>query len=158
MDFEFEHILLNLIPLPYFGLHLCQTLHHLLNIIDNLYIYDNGYTVYSYIDGFGWFDPVFENAGSVVINRGQGLWVKNTESNPIDILLSGDIPGNEFQFTTKNLQGIMMVSSAYPSTSSLSSLRLNPADGDAIYVYDNRYTAYSYIDGLGWIDEGAKDD
>ncbi len=37
-----------------------------------LYVYDDRYTAYSYIDGIGWVDDSFGNAGGVIIPRGQG--------------------------------------------------------------------------------------
>ena len=126
-----------------------------------LYIYDNGYSSYSYIDGIGWVDDYFGDAGSVVITRGQGLWIKNYVASPVTVLLSGNVPDRESQAVTNSLpQGIAMIASAYPAKRSITSLGLNPADGDTIYLYDNGYSSYSYIDGIGWVDDffAAADD
>ncbi len=75
-------------------------------------------------------------------------------TNNVTVLLSGKIPGTESQSMTNNLPaGIAMIGSAYPVQRSIASLGFNPADGDTIYVYNSGYNAYSYIDGIGWIDD-----
>jgi hypothetical protein len=61
--------------------------------------------------------------------------------------------------TTNTLAaGFTLVASAYPVSVTLANLDTNPVDGDEIYVYkDGSYTTYSYIAGMGWLDELAGD-
>jgi hypothetical protein len=122
-----------------------------------LYIFNNGYTTYTYIDGIGWLDEDSNDAGSVVIARGRGFWIKNVTASPVEITLAGDVPGNVFQSATNTLQaGFAMASSSYPVDKTLATLGMTPADGDEIYIYSNGYTTYTYIDGIGWLDENSE--
>jgi hypothetical protein len=123
-----------------------------------LYVFNTTYTTYTYIDGVGWLDEASADAGSVVISRGQAFWIKNVTSAPIDITIAGNVPGNTFQSATNNLpEGFAMVSSSYPTDVTLATLGITPADGDEIYVYNNGYATYTYIDGIGWLDEASGD-
>ena len=123
-----------------------------------LYIFDGTYTAYSYIDGMGWLDEGAVDAGSVLIKRGQSLWIKNPEGTPLDVTLSGNVPLAATITTNSLAEGFTLISSCYPVSESLADLDLSPLDGDQIYVYAaGSYTTYSYIDGMGWLDEGAVD-
>jgi hypothetical protein len=119
-----------------------------------MYVFNNGYTAYTYVEGMGWVDENFEAADNVVIARGQGFWIKNVEASPIEITLSGDVPGNGFQSSTNALpEGFKIASSSYPVDKTLATLGMTPANGDEIYIYNNGYTAYTYVEGMGWVDE-----
>jgi hypothetical protein len=123
-----------------------------------LYVFDMAYTTYTYADGIGWLDEAFGDAGSVVISRGQAVWIKNITGSPIDIFVAGNVPGNDFPNATNNLpEGFAMVSGSYPTDVTLATLGITPADGDEIYVYNNGYTTYTYADGIGWLDEAFGD-
>jgi len=124
-----------------------------------LYVFDETYTTYSYIDGIGWLDESFVAAGNVLITRGQSFWIKNPQGTALNLTLSGDVPGNDVTTTTNALaEGFTLVASAYPASIALADLNIAPVDGDKIYVFLNgSYTTYSYIDGMGWLDESFAD-
>lgn len=120
-----------------------------------LYVFENlAYKTYNYLDGIGWLDQDFNDSGNIVIARGQGFWFENVTGSPISVTLAGDVPGNVFQSSTNSLPaGLKIVSSSYPVSVTLATLGVSPSDGDGIYVYNNGYKTYNYLDGIGWLDQ-----
>ncbi len=122
-----------------------------------LYVFDGTYTTYSYVDGMGWVDENFLDAGDILIKRGQSLWIKNTQTSPEEVTFSGDVPKNN-STTNSLLEGFTLISSAYPVSETLLDLNFNAIDGDEIYVFQTGgYVTYSYVDGMGWVDENFLD-
>jgi len=67
---------------------------------------------------------------------------------------------NILGYTKKNLpaNGLIMVSNPFVN-SDKNDMTINEIfgtslpDGTTLYVYDNGYSSYSYIDGIGWVDD-----
>jgi hypothetical protein len=109
------------------------------------------YSVYTYFEGIGWFDPDLNSASDVVIERGDAIWIRSGASFSTNSILSGNVP--QSGSTTNTLvAGLNLISVPYPAGVQIKDLGINPVGDDELYLFNGAYNTYTYFDGIGWFD------
>lgn len=118
------------------------------------YVPGSGYVSYQYFVPDGWYDKDFNLAGTNKIMRGEGFWFISPVAT--NIVFAGEVPG---QADATNdipiINGIQLISFAYPTTGSLTNGVFTPEDQDIIfsYVAGSGYVSYQYFAPDGWYDK-----
>lgn len=118
------------------------------------------YEVYTFIDGLGWVDNLANEAGDTVVARGDGVWFQNPESAAQELFIMGEVPGQALDEEDISIPAAFrLFSFAFPAEMNIEDTDLVPADSDTIYEWldSQAYAVYTYIDGLGWVDNLANE-
>lgn len=110
----------------------------------------------TWIEGFGWFsasDP------TPTVNPGEGIWIQNLASSPLDIIFVGEVPVGRFSTPLPGGGQLKLLASTVPKDLKLSDLCVT--DGDTVYLWDAEHQRYkdpvTYIDGYGWFSANPDD-
>ena len=118
----------------------------------SIYAWDGGaYSLYTYYEGYGWFDPSFVAAGGVLIGQGDGVWLQSG-TVAADVIMSGEV-SLAGSITNTLIVGINMVANPYPVSMRLSEIpEVSLSDGDVVYLWSGSYSVYTFYVGYGWFD------
>ena len=131
-----------------------------------VFAYDAGetqqYKSYNFFDGAGWFqrvDQEWVEADDVVIQRGQGVWLRNASGSVLSSFIMGQVPGTS-TFPEEDITifpGLNMITVAYPVEIDMNTLteELASTDGDRIFKWDAEaggYKTAAFFAGAGWFD------
>ena len=125
----------------------------------------NYYTAYQYIDGIGWLGD-----GEAALNPGTGILLLLSGNNSIaSVEVSGVDRDVELNFTynvgdtNDNVIGLPYTTSLQKASDIVTSIEGGTGPGTNQYISSvgiwnssgqNYYTAYQYIDGIGWLGDG----
>ncbi len=119
---------------------------------DKVYVYNGTtYDIYSYFEGYGWFDSLFNPAGSVALSAGDAVWYQGAASAVV--MMAGEVPSStSIQVAVST--GFNLVSNPYPVAMALDDIDVSGfAGNEKVYVYNGTtYDIYTYFAGYGWFD------
>jgi hypothetical protein len=121
-----------------------------------IYVWDTAakkFNFGSFSTDFGW-DP--EAIGEVVINPGNGVFVKNpSKTDPITITFVGEVPQGKdpTPLTTPYVAGLQIIASQVPQAGTPEALGLKAATGDSVYQWNlpgQKYDFSQFDADFGW--------
>jgi hypothetical protein len=110
-----------------------------------VYTPGSGFAVGTFDDLAGSFQP--DAVGNVTVKPGQGVFVKNSDANPVTITFVGEVP--QGTLTTPLVAGLQIVSSQVPQAGTVKDLGLpstlagGASAGDQIYQFDSSKQSYN---------------
>ncbi len=112
-----------------------------------------GYDVYTYYGAtYGWYDALFAPAGSVTINSGSAVWVKDAGAG-VTTIMSGEVPSTNSVDVSVSV-GLNMIANPYPVALTLDDIPAGLTSGDIVYAWNGAgYDVYTYYGAAyGWYD------
>lgn len=109
------------------------------------------YNEYTYYDGYGWYDNLFNPVGDIIIEQGKAVWLKGAATT--NVLMSGDVPMTA-SITNTLTAGFNLVGNSYPVELTLDDMPIASfSDGDKVFAWNGSiYAEYTYYVGYGWYD------